>query len=224
MRRLKWHKLLKSIIVHVLVIFSAVLIGFPFYYMISTSLKTLSEVYHVPMVLVPAKPQWANYVTVWKMLPFARFTLNSVIYTLSITMGEIVMGLMCGYAFARLRFPKKDLIFLSVVSTLMIPGHIVLVPRFILLHKLNWVDTYQGLIVPQLSSAFAVFMLKEHFQSLPNDLFEAAKIDGASHLRQLFQVALPISKPITITLVLLAFVSHWNAYMWPLIPLNPQPV
>ena len=145
----------------------------------------------MPMVFFPEKPQFQNYVIVWNMLPFARFTMNSVIYTVSITVGEFFMGLTAGYAFARLRFPKKDALFFLVLLTLMIPSQITLVPNFILLHKLHWVNTYQGLIVPQLSSAFTLFMLREHFMSLPDELFDAAKIDGAGYFRQMVQVALP---------------------------------
>jgi ABC-type glycerol-3-phosphate transport system permease component len=221
-RRARLRRRLGRIPTHLLVILAALAIGFPFYYMISTSLKTVSEVYSVPMVVFPAKLQWENFVEVWNMLPFGRFTMNSLIYTVGITLGEFCMGLTAGYAFARLRFPKKDVIFFAVLLTLMIPGEITLIPNFILLHKLGWVNTYQGLIVPQLSSAFTTFMLKEHFQSLPDELFDAAKIDGAGYFRQMVQVALPMSKPIVTTLLLLAFVAHWNAYLWPLVVTNSR--
>ena len=221
-RWIRWRRGLGRVAVHLLVIVSVLAIGFPFYYMISTSLKTVSEVYRVPMVLAPATPQWDNFVQVWNMLPFGRFTANSLIYTCSITLGEFLMGLMAGYAFGRLRFPGKNVIFFAVLLTLMIPGEITLIPNFILLHRLGWVNTYQGLIVPQLSSAFTTFMLKEHFQSLPDELFDAAKIDGAGYFRQMFQLAVPMSRPIITTLLLLAFVAHWNAYLWPLIVTNSR--
>lgn len=221
-RRYRLRRGLGRAVVHLVVIGAALAIGFPFYYMVSTSLKTVSEVYSVPLVLFPAKLQWENFVQVWNMLPFGRFTMNSLIYAGGITLGEFSMGLMAGYAFGRLRFPKKELIFFTVLLTLMIPGEITLIPNFILLHKLGWVNTYQGLIVPQLSSAFTTFMLKEHFQSLPDELFDAAKIDGAGYFRQMVQVALPMSKPIVTTLLLLAFVAHWNAYLWPLVVTNSR--
>jgi ABC-type glycerol-3-phosphate transport system permease component len=221
-RRYRLRRIAGRVAVHLLVIAAAGAIGFPFYYMISTSLKTVGEVFSVPMVFFPARLQWQNFVEVWEMLPFGRFILNSLIYTVGITAGEFCMGLAAGYAFGRLRFPKKDLIFFAVLLTLMIPAEITLVPNFILLHKLHWVNTYQGLIVPQLSSAFTTFMLREHFQSLPDELFDAAKIDGAGYFRQMLQVALPISKPIVATLLLLAFVTHWNAYLWPLVVTNSR--
>jgi ABC-type glycerol-3-phosphate transport system permease component len=213
---------LVSVAVHVLVIVAAVAIGFPFLYMISTSLKTVAEVYRVPMVVFPAELQWGNFGQVWRMLPFGRFTLNSLIYSVGITLGEFSMGLCAGYAFGRLRFPKKDTIFFAVLLTLMIPAEVILIPNFVLLNKLGWVNTYAGLIVPQLSSAFTTFMLREHFSSLPDEIFDAAKIDGAGYFRQMVRVALPMSKPIVTTLVLLAFVTHWNAYLWPLVVTNSR--
>jgi ABC-type glycerol-3-phosphate transport system permease component len=220
--RVSLRRTTSGILVHLIIITAAVLIGFPFFYMLSTSLKTVQEVYTIPMVILPAAPQWRNFVEVWNLLPFGRFTFNSVVYTVSITFGEFMMGLMAGYAFARLRFPKKDLIFFLVLLTFLIPGEITLIPRFIMLKQLNWINTYPGLIVPELSSAFATFLLREHFQSLPDELFDAAKIDGAGYFRQLMQIALPLSKPIVSTLLLLAFVAHWNAYMWPLVVTNSQ--
>jgi ABC-type glycerol-3-phosphate transport system permease component len=213
---------IRTIVLHLLVVLAAVTIGFPFFYMISSSFKSLAEVYSVPMVFIPAELQWENYVRVWNLLPFGRFALNSLIYTISITLGEFMMGLTAGFAFARLRFPKKDLLFFVVLLTFMIPGEITLIPRFIMLKNFHWINTYPGLIVPELSSAFATFLLREHFKSLPDELFDAAKIDGAGYFRQLIQVALPLSKPIVSTLLLLAAVSHWNAYLWPLVVTNTR--
>lgn len=211
-----------AIALHLLVILAAVLIGFPFYFMVSTSLKTVGEVYTVPMKLWPQVPQWSNYAKVWGMLPFDRFTMNSLIVSCTVTVGKLMMGLTAGYAFGRLRFPKKDWLFFVVLATFMIPGEIILIPRFVMLHHLQWVNTYAALIVPQLSSAFAAFLLTEHFRSLPDELFDAAKMDGAGYFRQMWQIALPISKPIMTTLVLLTFVGEWNQYMWPLMVTNSR--
>lgn len=216
------NELARRVLLHLLVAAAALLIGYPFFYMISTSLKTVGEVFSIPMVQLPASPQWQNYVEVWQLVPFPRFTLNSIIYTVCITLGEFTMGLTAGFAFARLRFPKKELLFFVVLLTFMIPGQITLIPRFVLLKNLGWINTYQGLIVPELSSAFALFLLREHFAGLPDELFDAAKIDGAGYLRQLVQVALPLSKPIVSTLLLLGTVAHWNAYLWPLIVTNSE--
>ena len=207
---------------NLLVILAAVAIGFPFAYMVLTSFKTVAEVYTIPMIWIPSEWHYENFIHAWELVPFGQFTLNSVIYTVFLTIGEFLMGLTAGYAFGRMRFPKRDLIFFFVLLTYMIPSQITLIPRFMILKDLEWINTYQGLIVPELSSAFATFLLREHFRSLPNELFDAAKIDGAGYLRQMFQVALPLSKPISITLLLLAFVNHWNEYLWPLIVTNTK--
>ncbi|MAS33913.1 MAG: glycerol-3-phosphate ABC transporter permease [Anaerolineaceae bacterium] len=207
---------------HVLVVIFAILIGFPFLFMVSTSLKSFEEVFVVPMKLFPSELRWDNYTRVWEIVPFAQFTMNSLIYTLSITIGEFVIGAASGFAFARLNFPGKRFLFFLVLISFMIPGEITLVPRFILLSKLQWINTYPGLIVPELSSAFTTFMLAEHFRSLSDEIFEAARVDGAGFFRQLWQIAIPISKPIVSTLLLLAFVAHWNAYLWPLVVTNSE--
>jgi ABC-type glycerol-3-phosphate transport system permease component len=207
---------------HLLIILAAVAIGFPFFYMLASSLKTVQEIYSVPMVLLPAQPQWSNFAEVWDVVPFPRFAFNSIVYTLCITFGELFMGMTAGFAFARLRFPKRELLFFVVLLTFMIPSQITLIPRFILLKNLGWINTYQGLIIPELSSAFALFLLREHFRSLPDELFDAAKMDGAGYLRQLLQIAVPLSKPIVATLLLLGSVAHWNAYLWPLVVTNSE--
>lgn len=219
-RRLAWRKAGRSTVLHLIVILSAVLIGFPFFYMISSSFKTFAEVYRVPMTWLPASPQWQNFVEVWKRIPVGRFAINSTIFTVGSTLGGVAVGLLAGFAFGRLRFPGKNLLFLVLLLAYMIPGQITLVPRFMLLSDLKWINTYQGLIVPQLGGAFVAFLLRQHFMSLPDELFDAAEIDGAGYLRQLLQIALPISRPIVVTLVLLQTVSHWNQYLWPLIVTN----
>jgi ABC-type glycerol-3-phosphate transport system permease component len=207
---------------HGTVVLVAVAVGFPFFYMLTTSLKTIAEVYTVPLPWLPERPEWGNYVEAWTRVPFGRFTLNSLIYTGILTLGEFTMGLTCGYAFARLRFPGRDRLFGLMLLTFMIPGVITLVPRFVLLKELGWINTYAGLIVPELSSIFSTFLLREHFRSLPQDVFDAARIDGAGHFRQMLQIALPMSIPIATTLLLLGAVAHWNAYLWPLIVTNTQ--
>ncbi len=221
-RPIRWRAIAQSLFSHALIIVTAFAIGLPFFYMVTTSFKTLQEVYTVPIQWLPSNWNLDNYLVAWNGVPMARFGLNSLIYTITITLGEFLMGLLAGYAFGRLHFPKKDVIFFVVLLTLMIPGVITLIPRFLMLRDLGWINTYQGLIVPELSSAFATFLLRQHFASLPDEIFDAAKMDGAGYLRQLFQVALPMSVPITTTLLLLAFVAHWNEYLWPLIVTNTR--
>jgi ABC-type glycerol-3-phosphate transport system permease component len=189
---------------------------------VTTSFKTFAEIHIVPMQWLPSSLDFSNYVQAWNGVPFAQFTINSSIYTITLVVADFIIALLCGYAFGRLRFPHKDTIFFFVLLTMMIPGVITLIPRFLMLRDLEWINTYPGLIVPQMHSAFAAFLLRQHFQSLPEEVFDAAKMDGAGYVRQLFQVALPMSVPIATTVILLSFVSHWNAYQWPLIVTNTR--
>jgi sn-glycerol 3-phosphate transport system permease protein len=221
-QRIRWRTTSASIGAHALVILVSVIIGFPFFYMITTSFKTLAEVHMIPMEVLPRNWDLKNFAAAWNGVPFARFAVNSVIFTLSLTVGEFLMGLTTGYAFGRLNFPRKDGLFFFILITMMIPGVVTLIPRFLMLRDLGWINTYQGLIVPGLYSAFAAFLLRQHFKSLPDEIFDAAKVDGAGHLRQMFQVALPMSVPVCTTVLLLSFVAHWNAYQWPLIVTSTQ--
>jgi multiple sugar transport system permease protein/sn-glycerol 3-phosphate transport system permease protein len=218
--RITIHKLLRQAGIYTLVIIGALFIGFPFFQMIMTSFKDIGEVYRSPMVIFPSEWRWQNYVDAFTLVPMGRFAINSVIYTVTITVGELLMGITAGYAFARLRFPFREKLFFIILITFMIPGQITLIPRFIMLADLKWMDTYQGLIIPQISSAFGLFLLRQNFKSLPQEIFDAATIDGAGHLRKMFSVALPMSKPILWTVTLLAAISHWNDYQWPLIVTN----
>jgi multiple sugar transport system permease protein/sn-glycerol 3-phosphate transport system permease protein len=218
--RITIHKLLRQAGIYTLVIIGALFIGFPFFQMIMTSFKDIGEVYRSPMVIFPSEWRWQNYVDAFTLVPMGRFAINSVIYTITITVGELLMGITAGYAFARLRFPFREKLFFIILITFMIPGQITLIPRFIMLADLKWMDTYQGLIIPQISSAFGLFLLRQNFKSLPQEIFDAATIDGAGHLRKMFSVALPMSKPILWTVTLLAAISHWNDYQWPLIVTN----
>ena len=205
---------------HGTALLAALAVGFPFIYMLATSFKRLDEVYAIPLTLLPQSLDVANYVEAWTRVPFGRFTVNSLIYTVCLTAGEFVMGLTCGYAFARLRIPGRELLFGAVLLTFMIPSQVTLIPRFVLLKELGWINTYAGLIVPELASVFATFLFREHFRSLPAEIFDAARIDGAGPIRQLVQVALPMSVPIATTLLLLGAVAHWNDYLWPLVVTN----
>jgi sn-glycerol 3-phosphate transport system permease protein len=216
-RHIRWRSISNSVLAHILIVIAALAVGFPFFFMVTTSFKTLAEVHVIPMLWLPSHWDLTNYIRAWTGVPFALFATNSVIYTGTLVIVDFLMALTTGYAFGRLNFPKKDAFFFIILVTMMIPGVITLIPRFLMLRDLGWINTYQGLIVPQMYSAFAAFLLRQHFRSLPDEIFDAARVDGAGHIRQMFQVALPMSVPICTTVILLSFVSHWNAYQWPLI-------
>lgn len=161
-----------------------------------------------------------NYVSAWKSAPFGIYYLNTVFVSTVTTLAEIVLCAMAAYAFALMNFPGKNVVFALFLSTMMIPGEVLLVPNFITISRLGWIDTYYALIVPWIVSVFAIFLLRQHFLTLPKELQDAAKIDGCSHWRFLWTIAVPLSKPAVVTVALLKFVGSWNAFLWVLIVTN----
>ena len=205
---------------HVVLIFASIVIGLPLFWMISTSFKSDVEVGLFPPVWLPSEFLWENYVRVWTAAPFDMFYVNSIITTLSGLVLEVIIGAMSAYAFARIEFPHRDALFLVVLATMMIPGEMALVPNYLTLRNLSWINTHQGIVIPYVSSAFGCFLLRQAFLSIPQDLFDAAKMDGAGHLRMLLNIALPITRPVVATFALFLFIAKWNAYLWPLIVTN----
>ncbi|KAF2958998.1 hypothetical protein AS159_00325 [Thermotoga sp. Ku-13t] len=161
-----------------------------------------------------------NYVAAWKSAPFGVYYVNTVFVSTVTTIAEVVLCAMAAYAFALMNFPGKNLIFGLFLSTMMIPGEVLLVPNFITISRLGWIDTYYALIIPWIVSVFAIFLLRQHFLTLPRELQDAARIDGCSHWRFLWTVVVPLSKPAIITSALLKFVGSWNAFLWVLIVTN----
>ncbi len=158
-----------------------------------------------------------NYVDAWKAAPFARYYINTVFVALTTTVMEVIFAAMAAFAFAKLNFFGKNAIFIAFLSTMMVPMEVLLVPNYITLAKFGWLDTYYALIVPWTVSVFAIFLMRQHFMSLPNELYDAAKIDGSSDWRFLWSIMVPLSKPVIITAALLKFVGSWNAFLWVLI-------
>lgn len=208
----------------------AVLIGVgtlfvtPFYWMIVTALKTESQLFALPPAWIPAPPEFRNFARVFQEVPFGRFVINSGFLVVCNVIGELFSTTLIAYGFARLRFPGRHVLFLVLLATLMIPGQITLVPRFILFAKLGWVNTYLPLIVPAFTgSPFLIFMVRQYMLTIPRDLDEAATIDGATRLQVLRHVIMPVCKPVMVLIAVFTFVNVWNDFMGPLIYLNdPQ--
>jgi ABC-type glycerol-3-phosphate transport system permease component len=195
----------------------------PFLFMASHSLKTIAETITRSSAIPfdpkfwPRVPQWSNYRVAWQEARFGLYFRNSVIIT-AITVGGIVFtSSLSAYAFAKLRFVGRDLIFTILLSTLMIPQTVLLIPNFIIVAKLGWIDRLPALTVPFLASAFHIFLLRQFFSQIPNELIEVAKIDGATHLRSLISIVLPLSKAPIFTVVFLSFIYTWNLLQWPLV-------
>ena len=192
----------------------------PMFWMISASLKDLQEIYTFPPQWIPTDPKWSNYVEAWNAVPFGRFYINTIITTFFGVVAEVVLGTMTAYAFVYLPFPRKDLLFLVLLAALMVPIHVTILPNYLTIARLGWLNTYQGIIVPSASVAFGTFLFRQHFLTLPSEILEAARIEGAGHLQLLARIVLPLSQSILVTVSLLSLVSKWNDFLWPLIVTN----
>ena len=186
---------LAKLITHIILVIASFIVGLPFLWMITTSLKSDTEVGLFPPIWFPEVLQWHNYIEVWNAAPFGQFYINSIITTVSGLVLEVIIGTLSAYAFARVEFPHRDALFMVVLATMMIPGEMALVPNFLTMRLLGWINTYQGIVVPYISSALGCFLLRQAFLAMPQDLFDAAKIDGAGHLRILTSVAAPMARP-----------------------------
>lgn len=215
-------KTTKEISSHVLIIIGAIIILFPVFWMISTSLKKSGTELTFPPQLIPDPVQFSNFKEVWTSMPFGTFMVNSLIIAISSTIGQVFTGAFVGYAFAKLKFPGKNILFWVCISTMLLPEAILLVPQFIIFTKLNWIDTFLPLIVPSWlgGRAFYIFLARQYFLSIPQELVDAAKIDGASNFRIFLNIMLPLAKPILAAMAVVRFVTDWNDFLAPLLYLT----
>jgi multiple sugar transport system permease protein len=194
----------------------------PFVYMVSSSLKPASQVYLFPPVWVPNPLTWHNYADAWYVLTAQTF-FNTIFFSVSIVVGQGLVTTMGGYAFARIRFPAREPLFLAYLGTMMVPSQVTMIPAYIVVVKLGWQDSYQGLIVPILASgAFGTFLFRQFFKQLPDELADAAFIDGANHFTIYSLLYLPLSKPALTAYAVITLLTAWNMYVWPLIIIQSQ--
>lgn len=212
-------KILGKLFAYLILTAGALVMVAPFLWMITTSLKPERFVFSPPY-LFPISFEWENYLTAFKAAPFQRFYLNTIVMAIGITVGQVFFSSLAAYAFARLRFPGRDFVFLIFLGTMLIPLHVTLIPSYLIIQKLNWINSYQALIVPRLVSAFGIFLMRQYYLSIPRDLDEAALIDGASRLTIWWKIILPLSGPALATLGIFAFLFAWNDFLWPLVVVN----
>jgi multiple sugar transport system permease protein len=211
---------MSTVLVYVALIVGAIIMLYPFVYMISTSLKSPAQVYVFPPRWVPTPVVWSNYVTAYGRLGVRPFV-NSVLFTSSVVLGQGLVTTMGGYAFARLRFPFRNALFLAYLGTLMVPFVVVSIPLFVIVARLGWQDTYQGLILPILANgAFGTFLFRQFFLTIPEELGDAATVDGANHLDIFTRIYLPLSGPALTAYGIITALGAWNMYLWPLIVLQ----
>lgn len=193
---------------------------FPIYWMLITALKTSSELRMAVPSFWPEKLMWENFASAFKAIPFYRFTVNTVIQTVGIVFLQINIGIMAAYAFSKGTFPGRDALFVLVLAALIVPEQVVFVPIYVMLSKIGWINTYYALIIPHAASAYGIFLLRQMFRSINNDVIEAAKVDGASRLQVLYRILTPMAMPTVATLTVISFIHSWNAYFWPLVMTN----
>lgn len=212
--------LILDVISHVGLGLVALLFLFPFFWMVSNAVRGNNEVLAVPPRFLPTEYQWGNFAEAWIHLPFGRFFLNSFIVAGSVTVITVIVSSLAAYAFARLKFPGRESILVAYLGTLMIPQVMLVIPLFLIVSRLGLINTYQGMILPMAFSSFGAFLLRQFFLSIPKELEEAALIDGASRLRILISIIIPLSLPAIGLLSLFTFIGQWNNFLWPLIVVN----
>ena len=200
----------------------AVVMLLPILWMLVTSLKPATEVYQDPPQILPSTLRPANYVDLFQQpgVPLVRWFWNSVFLAIFSTFLVVSISSLTAFAFARLEFPFRDQLFFLIVAAMVVPGQVTLVPVYIILQKLRWIDTYKALIIPGLAGPFGVFLLRQFFLNVPSEIEEAARIDGCGNLRIFFQIILPLARPALTTLAIFTALGSWNGFFWPLIVTN----
>ncbi|MEL7977669.1 carbohydrate ABC transporter permease [Isoptericola sp. F-RaC21] len=200
---------------YVTMLFATVVLGLPLVWLLLASLKTPEELYQVPLAWLPGSPSLDNYAQAAGAIPLGRLLANSIGLTVVGAGLKVALGLACAYALVFLDFPFKKLVFGLVIATLMIPPQITIIPNYTLVASLGWLNTYQGILVPGLASAFGTFLFRQHFLTLPSSILEAAELDGAGHWRKLWRFVVPMSTPTLAAVALVSVVTEWNDYLWP---------
>ncbi len=205
-----------TIVIFALLIFWSFIVLFPFYWMVLTSLKSYSayNAEYIPQ-FITLSPTLENYIQAFTAVPLARYFVNTIIFTLVTTILMMIIVVLSAFAFSRLEFKGKNLVFTAFLSLMMIPNELVIITNFVTISNLGLRNTYLGLILPSVTSVFYIYLLKENFEQIPDELYKAAKVDGTSDFKYLYKVMIPISKPTIVTIFILKVIECWNAYVWP---------
>jgi len=205
---------------HVIVYVLAFLMIVPFLWMVLTAFESSSQIYHIPTILWPHPFYWFNFTKSWNDAPFGQFYVNTIWVASITTLFQVVTSILAGYAFARLRFFGKQFLFMIALSTMMIPFQVIMIPEFLIMKHLDLVNNLWALILPNASTGFGIFLMRQFFLQIPIEIEEAAAIDGASKFTTIWRIMVPLARPAIATLVLFAFLGAWNSYLWPLVILN----
>lgn len=214
--RIKHEQLLRYLILVLL----ALVFVLPIFWMAMSALKGPKEIFSVPPTWIPEVWHWEHFASVFRELPFARWMMNSGFVSISVTLIALLTHAMAAYSLARLRYPGRRMIFALIIGTLMIPFCVIMIPLYIQVRALGWIDTYWSLIIPSIPNAFGIFLLHQFYLGIPSELEEAATVDGCSKAGIFFKIVLPLSKPILAALAVFFFVANWNSFLWPLLVTN----
>lgn len=214
--------IIKMIVLYIVLFAIAIVMVGPFLWMVSTAFKPVKEVYVYPPKILPQQWSIENIYGVMRIIPIFRYIGNTFYLAVVGTFFQLVVSSMAAYSFARLNFPGRDIIFFLFLGTMMIPGAVTMIPTFIIMKVFGWMDSYNAIIIPSMASAFGTFLLRQFFLTIPNDLEDAARIDGAGRIRFFLQILIPLSIPAMVTLGLFNFLGRWNAFMWPLLILRTK--
>lgn len=210
-------KQIGNIVAYILLVIGGIAMMVPFLWMVFTSFKTIGEIYSFPPTFLPEQWLWSNYTKAWTLLPFNKFFLNSGIVSACVVLGQLFTCSLAGYSFGRLRYPGRDRLFFLYLATMMIPFAVIMIPLYVQMRWMGWVDTLWPLIVPAIFAPWGTFMMRQFMSTLPRELEDAARIDGASFFRIYRTIILPLTKPALATLGIFTFLGSWNNFLWPLI-------
>ncbi|HNW46556.1 MAG TPA: carbohydrate ABC transporter permease [Thermotogota bacterium] len=206
-----------QIVIYALLFLLAASTLLPYILMIALSLMAEFEMYQIPPKFIPTILRWSNYIEMWQAQPWGRYIFNTLFATVAVLAGQLLLVAMGGYALARMKFPGRDFMFKLFIAFMMLPGVVTLIPGFIILHSLGWVDTFMALIVPSLGNIWGLFLMRQYMLSLPSSLEDAGRIDGANRWQVFWKLILPLCKPVLATVGTFTFLSMWRSFFWPLI-------
>ena len=211
-----------NLFVWLVLVVGALVVAFPLYWMFATAVRPKKEIFSGGFDLVPSTLVWSNFSDAWTKLPWDQFYINSIAIAAIAVPVTVFINLLAGYTFAKYKFPGRDILFLLMISTLMIPIQVIMVPEFLIVAKLGWVNTWWGVLVPRAAEAFGLFMVRQFMVSIPDELIEAARLDGAGEFTIFRRVVLPLSWPVIAVLSIFTFMWRWNDFAWPLVVLQEQ--
>ncbi|MEG2917852.1 MAG: carbohydrate ABC transporter permease [Clostridium sp.] len=211
-----------KVLSYLILIIGVLWVILPFIWMILTALKPAREVLSMPPKWIPSEFKWENFPEALKSVPFKKYLFNSLFVAVCVTLGEIVTTILAAYAFVYIPFKFKNVLFMVLVATMMVPSDILMIPNYVTLSNLGWINSYKALILPWCASVFSIFLLRQQFSTVPLSYYKSAKMDGCSDLRYLFTILVPMCMPTIVSIGILKFISCWNSYMWPLIVTNTR--